>query len=76
MPELIRYMRHAKGLFFNESPDYSCFYQRFKSLSLSMQQPYDYIFDWTILKQNRPSNLPNLVADNEAISQLINHVWF
>ncbi|XP_044001047.1 casein kinase I-like [Aphidius gifuensis] len=73
--EFVTYLQYTRDLRFDECPDYVFLYQQFRMLSFKLHTPYDYIFDWTILKQNRPSNLPSNFVDKESITaQLINHV--
>ena len=50
-----RYLNYAKGLSFEEEPDYDFLRQLFKQLFTRQMFTYDYIFDWNnlILAKNR-----------------------
>ena len=45
------YLNYCRGLRFEESPDYMYMRQLFRILFRTLNQQYDYIFDWTMLKQ-------------------------
>lgn len=45
------YLNYCRGLRFEESPDYMYLRQLFRILFRTLNHQYDYIFDWTMLKQ-------------------------
>ena len=45
------YLNYCRGLRFEETPDYMYLRQLFRILFRTLNQQYDYIFDWTMLKQ-------------------------
>ncbi|CAH8544803.1 unnamed protein product [Heterobilharzia americana] len=45
----------CKGLRFDEAPDYMYLRQLFRILFRTMSHQFDYVFDWTILKQRGPT---------------------
>ncbi|XP_031573011.1 casein kinase I-like [Actinia tenebrosa] len=49
--EFAMYLNYCKGLRFDEAPDYMYLRQLFRILFRTLNYQYDYIFDWTALKQ-------------------------
>jgi len=45
------YLNYCRGLRFEEAPDYMYLRQLFRILFRTLNHQYDYVFDWTILKQ-------------------------
>ncbi|CAL8101546.1 unnamed protein product [Calicophoron daubneyi] len=49
--EFQMYLNYCRGLRFEEVPDYMYLRQLFRILFRTMSHQYDYVFDWTMLKQ-------------------------
>lgn len=49
--EFAMYQNYCRGLRFDEAPDYMYMRQLFRILFRTLNYNYDYIFDWTMLKQ-------------------------
>ncbi|XP_069139943.1 casein kinase I-like [Argopecten irradians] len=49
--EFAMYLNYCRGLRFEEAPDYMYLRQLFRILFRTLNFQYDYIFDWTVLKQ-------------------------
>lgn len=49
--EFTMYLNYCRGLRFEEAPDYMYLRQLFRILFRTLNHQYDYIFDWTMLKQ-------------------------
>merc|ERR1719174_983107 len=49
--EFAMYINYCRGLRFEEAPDYMYLRQLFRILFRTLSHQYDYIFDWTMLKQ-------------------------
>jgi len=49
------YFNYCRALQFEEVPDYVYLRQLFRLLFRTMNLQYDYVFDWTILKQQKSS---------------------
>ena len=45
------YLTYCRGLRFEEAPDYMYLRQLYRILFRTLNLQYDYIFDWTLLKQ-------------------------
>lgn len=45
------YLNYTRGLRFEEAPDYMYLRQLFRILFRTLNFQYDYVFDWTMLKQ-------------------------
>jgi len=45
------YLNYCRGLRFEEAADYMYLRQLFRILFRTLGHSYDYVFDWTILKQ-------------------------
>ena len=45
------YLKYCKNMKFEEAPDYMYLRQLFRILFRTLNYQYDYIFDWTLLKQ-------------------------
>jgi len=50
------YLNYCRGLRFEEAPDYMYLRQLFRILFRTLNHQYDYVFDWTILKQKATSS--------------------
>uniref|UniRef100_A0AC34QTT1 Protein kinase domain-containing protein n=1 Tax=Panagrolaimus sp. JU765 TaxID=591449 RepID=A0AC34QTT1_9BILA len=49
--EFSMYLNYCRGLRFDEAPDYMYVRQLFRILMKTLNHQYDYVFDWTLLKQ-------------------------
>jgi casein kinase 1, alpha len=49
--EFAMYLNYCRGLRFDEAPDYMYLRQLFRILFRTLSHQYDYVFDWTILKE-------------------------
>lgn len=49
--EFAMYLNYCRGLRFEEAPDYMYLRQLFRILFRTLNHQYDYVFDWTLLKQ-------------------------
>ncbi|XP_043830260.1 casein kinase I-like [Dromiciops gliroides] len=49
--EFAMYLNYCRGLRFEEAPDYMYLRQLFRILFRSLNYKYDFLFDWTLLKQ-------------------------
>ena len=49
------YLNYCRGLRFEEAPDYMYLRQLFRILFRTLNHQYDYVFDWTLLKQKAAS---------------------
>ena len=49
--EFAMYLNYTRGLRFEEAPDYMYLRQLFRILFRTLNYQYDYVFDWTMLKQ-------------------------
>jgi len=49
--EFAMYLNYCRSLRFEEGPDYIYLRQLFRILFRTLGYQYDYVFDWTILKQ-------------------------
>ena len=54
--EFAMYLNYCRGLRFEEAPDYMYLRQLFRILFRTLNHQYDYVFDWTILKQKAASS--------------------
>ncbi|CAI9180583.1 unnamed protein product [Rangifer tarandus platyrhynchus] len=45
------YLKHCRGLSFEEAPDYTYLRRLFRLLFRTLNYQYDYAFDWVVLKQ-------------------------
>ncbi|XP_033633470.1 casein kinase I [Asterias rubens] len=55
--EFAMYLNYARGLRFDEGPDYMYLRQLFRILFRTLNHQYDYTFDWTMLKQKASSQV-------------------
>ena len=53
--EFSMYLNYCRGLRFDEAPDYMYLRQLFRILFRTLNYNYDYVFDWTMLKQRAAS---------------------
>lgn len=49
------YLNYCRGLRFEEAPDYMYLRQLFRILFRTLNHQFDYLFDWTMLKQKNPT---------------------
>ena len=49
--EFCMYLNYCRGLRFEESPDYMYLKQLFRIMFRTLNYEYDYVFDWTLLRQ-------------------------
>lgn len=61
--EFAMYLNYCRGLRFDEEPDYMFLRQLFRILFKALNFQYDYVFDWTLLRQrasqiNNVNNIP------------------
>ncbi|XP_041476448.1 casein kinase I-like [Lytechinus variegatus] len=49
--EFAMYLKYCKNMKFEEAPDYMYLRQLFRILFRTLNYQYDYVFDWTLLKQ-------------------------
>ena len=52
------YLNYCRGLRFEEAPDYMYLRQLFRILFRTLNHQYDYVFDWTVLKQKAAAANP------------------
>uniref|UniRef100_T1KC20 Casein kinase I isoform alpha n=2 Tax=Tetranychus urticae TaxID=32264 RepID=T1KC20_TETUR len=55
--EFSMYLSYCRGLRFEEAPDYMYLRQLFRILFRTLNHSYDYIFDWTMLKQKAAATI-------------------
>ena len=53
--EFCMYLNYCRGLRFEEAPDYMYLRQLFRILFRTLNYEYDYVFDWTLLRQKAAS---------------------
>lgn len=63
------YLKYCKNMKFEEAPDYMYLRQLFRILFRTLNYQYDYVFDWTLLKQKAANqaaalNNPSKVSAN------------
>ena len=56
--EFALYLNYCRGLRFEETPDYMYLRQLFRILFRTLNYQYDYMFDWTMLKQQKAALPP------------------
>ncbi|CAK6450192.1 unnamed protein product [Pipistrellus nathusii] len=49
--EFAMYLNYCRGLRFEETPDYEYLKELFRTLFRNLNLSYDFVFDWTLLKQ-------------------------
>ncbi|GBP97276.1 Casein kinase I isoform alpha [Eumeta japonica] len=57
--EFSMYLNYCRSLRFDEQPDYMYLRQLFRILFRTLNHQYDYIYDWTMLKQKTHQSQPN-----------------
>lgn len=50
-PEISKYVTYCRQLTFEDNPDYDLLRQDFRKLFRTLNFAWDYVFDWTLLKQ-------------------------
>uniref|UniRef100_A0A5K3F632 non-specific serine/threonine protein kinase n=1 Tax=Mesocestoides corti TaxID=53468 RepID=A0A5K3F632_MESCO len=65
-PEFALYLTHCRGLHFEETPDYNLFRSNFRALFKALAFNWDFVFDWTLLRQKASAvqQHSNAVAHN------------
>ncbi|CAH8550256.1 unnamed protein product [Dicrocoelium dendriticum] len=64
--EFSMYLNYCRGLRFEEVPDYMYLRQLFRILFRTLSHQFDYVFDWTMLKQRGAAgSAANACASNE-----------
>jgi len=63
--EFTTYMNYARGLRFEERPDYAYLKRMFKDLFFRENYQYDFIYDWTILNFNKNSRNEERTKERE-----------
>ena len=56
--EFSMYLNYCRGLRFDEQPDYMFLRQLFRILFKALNFQYDYVFDWTLLRQHTSQMRP------------------
>lgn len=59
------YLSYCRGLRFEENPDYMYLRQLFRILFRTMSHQFDYVFDWTMLKQRGAAGSSNAAITGE-----------
>ncbi|KEG05843.1 casein kinase [Trypanosoma grayi] len=49
--EFAAYLNYTRGLHFEDKPDYSYLKRNFRQLFVSQEYLLDYVFDWTLRKE-------------------------
>ncbi|RTG85727.1 casein kinase 1, alpha, partial [Schistosoma bovis] len=62
--EFQMYLNYCRGLRFDETPDYMYLRQLFRILFRTMSHQFDYVFDWTILKQRGPAGTSSTLNED------------
>jgi len=65
--EFAMYLNYCRGLRFEEAPDYMYLRQLFRILFRTLNHQYDYVFDWTILKQRTAGVNPVPVTTTDPV---------
>lgn len=50
-PEFALYLTYVRNLRFDETPDYTFYRGQFRSLFKALSFNWDFVFDWTLLRQ-------------------------
>ena len=58
------YLNYCRGLRFEEMPDYMYLRQLFRILFRTLNHQYDYVFDWSMLKQKAAQHLTTVSGSN------------
>lgn len=69
------YLNYCRGLRFDEAPDYMYLRQLFRILFRTLNHQYDYVFDWTILKQRAASSGPTGSSVQQAVATPGKSIW-
>ncbi|KAL5016865.1 hypothetical protein ScPMuIL_006454 [Solemya velum] len=64
--EFVMYLNYCRGLRFEEAPDYMYLRQLFRILFRTLNFQYDYVFDWTMLKQK--SSVTSVYGSSQALA--------
>ena len=64
--EFAMYLNYCRGLRFEEAPDYMYLRQLFRILFRTLNHQYDYVFDWTMLKQKAAASTASGIGINGA----------
>ena len=63
------YLNYCRGLRFEEAPDYMYLRQLFRILFRTLNHQYDYVFDWTLLKQKAATSVGSTVDPRDPTSK-------
>ncbi|XP_043828274.1 casein kinase I-like [Dromiciops gliroides] len=63
--EFTTYLSYCRALRFEEPPDYFYLRQLFRTLFKSMNYQYDYLYDWTLLKQKETQETASSSGQNQ-----------
>ncbi|XP_063433700.1 casein kinase I isoform X4 [Mytilus trossulus] len=63
--EFAMYLNYCRGLRFEEAPDYMYLRQLFRILFRTLNYQYDYVFDWTMLKQKAAAAGTGIAATSQ-----------
>lgn len=67
--EFAMYLNYCRGLRFEEGPDYMYLRQLFRILFRTLSHQYDYVFDWTILKQKATAaSTPAMIGNQQTMA--------
>jgi len=71
--EFAMYLNYCRGLRFEEMPDYMYLRQLFRILFRTLNHQYDYVFDWSMLKQKAAANAMqfNSTAPNVSMAKAL-----
>jgi len=62
--EFAMYLNYCRGLKFEEAPDYMYLRQLFRILFRTLNHQYDYVFDWTLLKQKAAASSASGISNH------------
>ncbi|XP_045140154.1 casein kinase I-like [Echinops telfairi] len=65
--EFATYLNYCRGLRFEEAPDYMYLRQLFRFLFRTLNHQYDYMFDWTMLKQTAKPQAASSSAQGQQV---------
>ncbi|RKP35725.1 kinase-like domain-containing protein [Dimargaris cristalligena] len=66
--EFAIYLNYTRSLRFDDKPDYAYLKRLFRELFVRESLKYDYVFDWTIFKQDRDTSSRGLPSTTNAIA--------
>ncbi len=71
--EFAMYLNYCRGLRFEEAPDYMYLRQLYRILFRTLNYDYDYVFDWTLLRQKAAAYHHS--ATRSPIPMMQSHKW-